>query len=475
MRKLLIACLGMSAFACRPRLKTSDVEALPQNRRILGQPTPWTPLTLEPQGLKTSMAARRAAGWETLARAVAPVGVKDPATGEPLREPESGAPLTVPTWQTWYDIDEFKEMFLDLYWGHMSDAQRASHRVDDAMLDQVIADHPSKPLGQRWMAPSSQPGMTRFDRLLSQLKGNAHTSGLNGVSGRGFTGYSPELVRHYLKHYWEVYNCRRPIPPEFTTGNPDKDLASCFSEPFPKGSVTIKATWNKVGDGVGAFDTTARGVAKTMGPAGETWRPMNANNLSFPSSDKIHTSYTFNDEELTESYQLTGLHIVTKDVPEWIWMTAWWSRTPSTDYGEDRPKRAPFVDASNRGTVWSNYKMCVASSFEEEDDGVKAMADGLTPAGLLESTDTSLKAVLAASYVFAKPEQWCSNPYIETTSGFANSNCIGCHQHAGPEGEQDNPDRARARKNFMTDFMWSFDSFNESFFYAVAGVVELTQ
>src|SRR5690606_5877331 len=66
----------------------------------------------------------------------------------------------------------------------------------------------------------------------------------------------------------------------------------------------------------------------------------------------------------------------------------------------------------------------------------------------------------------ASPSTWCSNPYIELGQGNARTNCIGCHQHAGSEllGEDTLTDerqfpatgRKLVRKNFPTDYLWSF-------------------
>ena len=73
---------------------------------------------------------------------------------------------------------------------------------------------------------------------------------------------------------------------------------------------------------------------------------------------------------------------------------------------------------------------------------------------------------------------WVSNPYLEKGAPNAQSNCIGCHQHAGTNENSESilfaPDkfpqaaRTRVRKNFPADYLWAVTSAPER----LAGVID---
>jgi hypothetical protein len=95
--------------------------------------------------------------------------------------------------------------------------------------------------------------------------------------------------------------------------------------------------------------------------------------------------------------------------------------------------------------------MCVVTDFDEKDPD---------PRGGFES---SLGDALAA--VHGK-RTWCSNGFIEKGAHNAQTNCIGCHQHAGDLKPLDSvlvdgttfPDqgRSKVRKAFPADYSWAF-------------------
>ena len=115
-----------------------------------------------------------------------------------------------------------------------------------------------------------------------------------------------------------------------------------------------------------------------------------------------------------DTYRLVGLHIMTKELRHWIWITLWWSDTPDLDFGADRP--ADFLTGLD--PVWGNYKMAVVVDYTEED----------RDAGRHYPEHPTLQAALRAT---PGPITWASNPYIEHGRGNARTNCIGCHQHGG--------------------------------------------
>src|SRR5690606_27811438 len=109
------------------------------------------------------------------------------------------------------------------------------------------------------------------------------------------------------------------------------------------------------------------------------------------------------------------------ELRHWLWITIWWSPEPNTDFGADRPEAITEL-----GGPWKNYKMCVATDFEERDPD---------PTGGYPTGPGSLGDALAAVHGGGSPgsptPSWCSNQFIERGAKNAQTNCVGCHQHAG--------------------------------------------
>jgi cytochrome c553 len=148
------------------------------------------------------------------------------------------------------------------------------------------------------------------------------------------------------------------------------------------------------------------------------------------------------------STRLVALHITTKELRDWFWITLFWSDQPDSDFGADRPAR---LDAG----PFRNYKMCVTTAYEENDPA---------PGASFEAAHPSLAASLSAAAAHG-PATWCSNPYLETAEHAARTNCIGCHQHGGTNETSDTvlqnpaafPDsgRKKVRDNFPVDYAFS--------------------
>ena len=137
---------------------------------------------------------------------------------------------------------------------------------------------------------------------------------------------------------------------------------------------------------------------------------------------------------------LTGTHMTTREIDDWVWATFWWHDRPNDGlYAADR--------TANVTGVWRNYLMNV--SFDEnlpkEKDGTPHIA---------------------------------FNPWLEAhfPSGVV-SNCMNCHHRASFDPSAANPvpdflpihrgspdvanDPAYAKKMVRTDFLWSIP-FNDS-------------
>ena len=142
---------------------------------------------------------------------------------------------------------------------------------------------------------------------------------------------------------------------------------------------------------------------------------------------------------------MPALHVMTKELDHWLWITLWWSKDPDTDFGADRPANVAALPGP-----WRNYKMCVSSAYLEGDPDPRGGAAG------------TLGDALEAVHGGVGAPSWCSNPYLELGEGNAATNCIGCHQHGGtdltPEAilaTQPHHGATRVRNNFFTDYLWA--------------------
>ena len=212
---------------------------------------------------------------------------------------------------------------------------------------------------------------------------------------------------------------------------------TCLDGEMPRDAVLIKADWHRKlpGENLPVFDTSASRLREHLAGFADWAEGDGSTN---PSSDEIYTLQLPNGNE----FRLPALHIMTKELDHWLWITLWYSPTPDTDFGADRPTTLPGP--------WKNYKMCVASSYLEGDADPRGGQAG------------SLGDALAAVNRGVGSPTWCSNPYLERGAGNAATNCIGCHQHGGtmltPEdilATEPHHGSTRVRNNFFTDYLWA--------------------
>ncbi|MBL9013616.1 MAG: PPC domain-containing protein [Myxococcales bacterium] len=216
----------------------------------------------------------------------------------------------------------------------------------------------------------------------------------------------------------------------------DVRLPTCLDGEMPRDAVLVKADWRRQlgSETIPIFDTSANRMKSRFASASE-WV---SDGVAGPPSDQIYTAIIASSGA---RFRLPALHIMSKELDHWLWITLWWSASPNTDFGADRP-------ASLAGP-WKNYKMCVATDYLEGDPDPR----GGQPGTLGDS--------LAAVSGGAGTPTWCSNPYLELGPGNAQTNCIGCHQHGGtdtsPETILTMPHRGstRVRNNFFTDYLWA--------------------
>lgn len=215
---------------------------------------------------------------------------------------------------------------------------------------------------------------------------------------------------------------------------------TCIDGQMPRDAVLVKADWRRElpGELLPVFDTSGpRMRSRLRGEA--TW---NSDGVADPAPSEI---YTVTLPSSGQRFVMPALHVMTKELDHWMWITLWWSPQPDGDFGADRPASIATLPGP-----WRNYKMCVVTSYVEGDADPRGGQAG------------SLGDAIEAVHGGAGAPTWCTNPYVELGPGNAATNCIGCHQHGGTSltaekilAEQPYFGVTRVRNNFFTDYLWA--------------------
>ena len=116
---------------------------------------------------------------------------------------------------------------------------------------------------------------------------------------------------------------------------------------------------------------------------------------------------------------LLGLHIASKERPDWFWATFWWrgGRVPRTNGDAWTCDNAQRPDALKTG-AWSHYSMDVSPSFELSKPEVTGEAVGECGSpGSIGTINEQLRAAF--------------NPFVEGVVEYGRkSSCIDCHSRA---------------------------------------------
>ncbi len=233
--------------------------------------------------------------------------------------------------------------------------------------------------------------------------------------------------------------------------SPNADWSPCLQSPFPQASVVVKANWKRIfaSNTLPTYQTSAQALEKRLENNSEDgWTTPDGQ--ADPDATQIYTMALPNGQR----YRLAGLHIMTKELDHWQWITLWWSSDPNRDFGEDRPS-----EITELGGPWSHYKMCAVSFFDEGD---------IDPTGGYSQSAPTLAAALASVYKGVGQPSWCSNPYIEEGAHNMATNCIGCHQHGGTDLQSEdiisapllfpNNGRSQIRNTFPHDYSWALSA-----------------
>ena len=457
------------------------IEATWQGRLVLGVPDDYVPLNLKKAGLserelfsrlRDNMKYRREFGWEV---------VKDVL--EPTRIAVPGGVNDVPKWLTWYELrptHEAPALVQDYFEIRRESPGMTKPEAADAAMHRHSDSH--------GIAARAED----FTQILNQFRGLDKETLPEELTARGRTVFSKSFLKHILVHADEIIAC------DPGTQSPDIELpgdsfSHCIPE-FPRSAVMVKTTWKNLSDAVPVHDTSAEGMATVMKDG--TWLGPQRNNE--PKRGRMFIVNADDGSPNGQDFGLTGIHFVTKDVREWVWVSLWWDPNPRDDFGADAPVEE--LKGFNHG-VWANYKMCVQSAFVE-GDSQPGSHYAATHASLGKSLDATLNAVLYQIRNGGGPAllpdgrrrapgndmgpwdfppasdatTWCSNPNIETHPGNGRTSCVGCHQlsaanHPAPGGRTrigpvlfgDLPQfgRTKVRQNFPADFAWSYEDWRD--------------
>jgi hypothetical protein len=515
--------------ACQ--LGTARGAATVEDRKIIGGAATYDAdlgLAARDDELKTSIAARRQAAWNAIAKVLRPVPLAEPMLAAAL-----GGQPSAPAWHTWFARDDFDRVFKKLYRDLGPAGRRARAPLDAATIDAGFDwnTHALDELTVDWP----------LSRYLAYLAAIDTPDKAQGIGGANRVGYSPGAMRQLIHSYTNQYACRiAPAPDPFapdpvrageivdeaehlvldacewhrlgpyqaaagdklrvtTHGDGDADiyiergeapdpqtydcrsngsdsdescavdgggpvyvavfgavpstidvsieyltedvaLPTCLDGPMPRDAVLVKADWHRKlpGDTLPIFDTSGARMASRLATDAD-WST--GDGAADPDSSSIYTVVL----PTGQVFRMPALHVMTKELDHWLWITMWWSPDPDTDFGADRPAAIAALPGP-----WRNYKMCVSSAYVEGDPDPRGGQPG------------TLGDALAAVHGGVGAPTWCSNPYLELGAGNAATNCIGCHQHGGTElvpedilATMPHHGATRVRNNFFTDYLWA--------------------
>ena len=423
---------GCSSAADDPTSGDSAIREL--ERRAVGKAQPYAAETYtddDAARFASSKKARRELGWHVLEKLLQPVSI---AAGQNV---DSGGANTIPLFRTWLGGDELDRMFAKMY-GDLGKDRRLAHDLPTDQEMSALFDWNATSLGQ-----NSEAGY--FARLAQVNDPEA----VDGLAGNPRTAYSPGYVRQYLGDYPTIAGCDGKTS-SFTFQTPpnsDTNFTDCFSHEMAADAAVVKASWRRndalVTDGLPVQDTSAATLkARLDGTLDNGGWPQKGQPMVQAGTSDVYTIQLSGGEK----YSLVGLHIITKELRHWVWTTIWWSPNGDEDFGQDRPDSIKQL-----GGPWKNYKMCIVTDFDEKDPDPRGGFDG--------SLGDALEAVHG-------PQTWCSNSFIEKGDHNAQTNCIGCHQHAGDVTSFDkvlkdsdnypNSGRTKVRQSFPSDYSWAF-------------------
>ncbi|RZA17166.1 MAG: hypothetical protein EOP10_23230, partial [Proteobacteria bacterium] len=362
--------------ACSPEREDSTVNADAIGRHILGPALaiPHSPEISDksPEAIIASLPLTRAKGWDIFAQVIAEqtLQISSPK-GETLQ-------VSIPRFLSWYSPEDVNRLFsLSL---DQLDAD-AKARGDD-LSDSLWAQSETLLLNELKTMPSPvQKKWAKFFETNSPLSREA----VMGASGLTRTLFNDALIGSVAKQYASLQNCY----PELQKPAFDLAFKPCFTSKLSSQSMMIKTNWLNTESGFRQYPTDEQSLSKLFENPESSWDDI-----------KVTSEVPTNIVKATlgdKSFVLGGMHIVSKEFDDWIWVSAWWSADPNSDFGEDRPE---FIQ--KLGAPWNQYKICAVSSYVQNPADLDELSQKFP------SLAKAYRSVLNESGA-----SWCSNPYIE--------------------------------------------------------------
>ncbi|NOU32319.1 MAG: hypothetical protein HOO96_30805 [Polyangiaceae bacterium] len=430
------AALGLAMFGgCSDGATEDDSDLRAGERKIVGEAVAYpADTTLAPRvsELAKSQKARREAAWKAVAKILKPISVREKTAKN------DGKVVKLPLFRTWYGKDDMDRVFAKAY-GDLTPADRKAGRP-------LTADELKK--AYTWNVTSAA-SWSDAD-YIARVKQITDAQAAQGLGGNTRVSYSPGFASHLLANYAPVTRCMPKLDTFGLDAKPASatNFAPCFAAEFPADAALIKASWWRSDFGMklprhttSAASLKAR-LAGTLDQGG--WGAGEGDELA-PGVNDIYT-VTLSDGA---NFRMAGLHLVTKELRDWMWITLFWSDDPDTDFGADRPAAIKAL-----GAPWDHYKMEVIVAYDEQDPDPRGGYTG------------TLGDALAAVHPGVGGPSWGSNPYIERGPKNAQTNCIGCHQHShnqafssesilADEAKFPKAGRTKLRQVFPADYSWS--------------------
>jgi hypothetical protein len=279
-------------------------------------------------------------------------------------------------WQTWYSKEDLQRIFRQVY-SSMSKEERASRKAFSAnQIEAGLKYHDQQQfLDPSWNTKTFEAWFAKFD---SEAK-KTSIAGLNKVL------MNKAALIFFLNNYRAIDACTRA------------EVKPCEAIHIPPSAAFIKTSWRRgQGDFLVPYYQT-NFLSEQF--AAKEWQQTKAQ------SPLEGTSYHM-DTVTGQVYHLVGVHITLKLKESWLWTSIWLDADRST---------TDDVKPSSLDSLWDHYKLCAVNGYEP-------LADP-NSADPFESDVAKNEARLGAS--------WCSSPYLEGGINNHQTNCIGCHQHAG--------------------------------------------
>ncbi len=427
-RSYILLLLLLILSACHGQPKTaSKLDADAIGRNILGPAIPLSDAKSEdrPEDIVSSLALTRKKAWQIFADTIHSETIA-------IKSPQGDIKSTqIPRFMTWYSLEDANRLFNkslealnegDKNSGKPIDSE-AWKQAENRLVDE-IKEMPA-PVKKKW---------ENFFNQNSDLN-PASVMGASGLSRILFNG---DVLASTAEQYASLQAC---YPEDQSKPAFDTPHKSCFPQGLSPRSITIKTNWLNTTAGFRSYASDADALTSLMQDPDASWDKLRKER-AIP---ETIVQATMNGK----AFVLGGMHIVSKEFKDWIWISVWWSESPDTDFGEDRPE---FIQ--KLGAPWNQYKLCAVSSYVQNAAELDELATRYP------SLAKAYKAVLNDSGA-----SWCSNPYIERGINNQRTNCIGCHQFAGTDVDQMDviSDASRfphfgntkQREDFPSDYVWS--------------------